>query len=167
MLKQACIVLAISGLVLGIGGRPGHAGWGDAGLNLTLGASSPVVSIKKHKNDDDDDQGNNEDHHHGKNKKNNDDAGLSECTIQQPGGGGGCKGGFKWVCEKMKSGNKCCGCVPDKSQGTSASQSGGGNKTGSGGIKPIDEKPADTILLPYFECDLDSPGGCSQLKEKK
>ena len=106
MLKQACIVLAISGLVLSIGGRTTQAGWSDAGSNLTAGASSPVVSIKKHKND---------------NKKNNDgDAGLSECTIIQPGGGGGCKTGLKWVCEKMKSGNKCCGCVPDKSQGTSA-----------------------------------------------
>ena len=166
MLKQACIVLAISGLVLGIGGRTTQAGWSDAGSNLTAGASSPVVSIKKHKNDNDDDDNNN--NHHGKVKKNNDgDAGLSECTIIQPGGGGGCKTGLKWVCEKMKSGNKCCGCVPDKSQGTSASQSGGGNKTGSGGIKPIDEKPAGTILLPYFECDLNSPGGCSQLKEKK
>jgi hypothetical protein len=35
------------------------------------------------------------------------------------GWGGGCKGGFKWVCEKMKSGNKCCGCV--------ATGQGGGN----------------------------------------
>ena len=59
-------------------------------LNLTVGASSPVVSIKKHKNDNDDDDNNN--NHHGKGKKNNDgDAGLSECTIIQPGGGGGCK----------------------------------------------------------------------------
>ena len=47
-------------------------------------------------------------------KKNTDeDTGLSECTIQQPGGGGGCKGGFKRVCEKLKSGKKCCGCVVD------------------------------------------------------
>ena len=76
---------------------------------------------------------------------------LSECTIVQPGGGGGCKTGLKWVCEKMKSGNKCCGCVPDKNKGTSAGQSGGGGKTSSGGIKPIDEKPADTLLLPYCE----------------
>ena len=28
--------------------------------------------------------------------------------------GGGCKGGFKYVCEKLKSGKKCCGCVADK-----------------------------------------------------
>ena len=114
MLKQACIVLAISGLVLGLGARHGQAGWSDARSNLTLAASSPVVSIKKHKNDDDDDQGNNEDHHHGKNKKNNDDTGLSECTIQGSNSGGSCKGGFKYVCEKLKSGKKCCGCVVDK-----------------------------------------------------
>ena len=115
-------------------------GWSDARSNLTLAASSPVVSIKKHKNDDDDDDNNNDDNHHGKGKKNNDgDAGLSECTIIQPGGGGGCKTGLKWVCEKMKSGNKCCGCVADKSKGTSAGQSGGDGKTSSGGIKPVDE----------------------------
>jgi hypothetical protein len=29
MLKQAWIVLAISGLVLGVGARHGHAGWRD------------------------------------------------------------------------------------------------------------------------------------------
>ena len=81
MLKQACIVLAISGLVLGLGARHGQAGWSDARSNLTLAASSPVVSIKKHKNDDDDDDNNNDDNHHGKGKKNNEGAGLSECTI--------------------------------------------------------------------------------------
>jgi hypothetical protein len=42
------------------------------------------------------------------------DSGLTDCTIVSPGGGGGCKTGFKYVCEKMKSGNKCCGCVADK-----------------------------------------------------
>ena len=166
MLKR-CIALAITTLVLGIGGRPTHAGWGDIASSLTATASSPVLSVKKHKSDDDDDD-NNDDNHHGKGKKNNDgDAALSECTIIQPGGGGGCKTGLKWVCEKMKSGNKCCGCVPDKSKDTSAGQSGGGGKTSSGGIKPIDEKPADTILLPYFKCDLDKPGDCDQFGVKK
>ena len=51
------------------------------------------------------------DHHH---KKNNDADALTECTIQQPGGGGGCTVGLKRVCQKLKNGNKCCGCVPDK-----------------------------------------------------
>jgi hypothetical protein len=64
----------------------------------------------------------------------------------------------------MKSGNKCCGCVADKNKGTSADQSaptgGGGGKTSSGGIKPIDEAPPATLLLPYFECDL-SKGPCN------
>ncbi len=45
---------------------------------------------------------------------NQDDTALSECTIIQPGGGGGCTVGLKWVCQTMKSGNKCCGCVVDK-----------------------------------------------------
>ena len=39
---------------------------------------------------------------------------LTECTIQGPDGGGGCKTGFTRVCEKMKTGKKCCGCVADK-----------------------------------------------------
>jgi hypothetical protein len=75
---------------------------------------------------------------------------LSECTIIQSGGGGGCK-----------SGNKCCGCVADKSKGTSTSQSGGDGKTNSGGIKPVDETPGATLLLPYFECDLSKGNTCS------
>ena len=56
------------------------------------------------------------DHDHGKDKKKHTDdaSGLTQCTIQQPGGGGGCTGGFKRVCEKMKNGKKCCGCVPDR-----------------------------------------------------
>jgi hypothetical protein len=61
------------------------------------------------KNDDDDDDNDDD-----KPKKQGVDAGLTECTIQAPGGGGGCKSGFKRVCEKLKSGKKCCGCVADK-----------------------------------------------------
>lgn len=62
-----------------------------------------------------------EEHGKGKDKK-DDKPELTECTIQQPGGGGGCKGGFKRVCEKMKSGKKCCGCVPDESAQTPAGE---------------------------------------------
>lgn len=51
------------------------------------------------------------DNHH---KKNKDSAALTECTIQSSGSGGGCKGGFKRVCQKLKNGDKCCGCVADK-----------------------------------------------------
>jgi hypothetical protein len=69
----------------------------------------------KHNDDSDDSDDNDDDHHQGKNKHHdNDDSGLENCTIQQPGGGGGCKGGFKRVCEKLKNGKKCCGCVVDK-----------------------------------------------------
>ena len=73
-------------------------------------------SSGKHHDDDDDQQGNDDDHHKKKKKKNSDDdTGLENCTIQSSNSGGGCKGGFKYVCEKLKSGKKCCGCVVDKS----------------------------------------------------
>jgi len=65
--------------------------------------------------------------------------------------------GFKRVCEKLKSGNKCCGCVSEKNNGTSASRSGSGGKADNGGIKPTEDVPAATLLLPYFECDANSP----------
>ena len=51
------------------------------------------------------------DAHH---KKDKDTAALTECTIESSGGGSGCVVGFKRVCQKLKNGNKCCGCVPDK-----------------------------------------------------
>ena len=57
----------------------------------------------------------------GKGKK-KDKPELTECTIQGPNSGGGCKTGFKWVCEKMKSGKKCCGCVADKTAPTPAEE---------------------------------------------
>ena len=54
-----------------------------------------------------------EDDNHKHKKAKDTDSELTECTIQQ-GPGGGCVKGFKHVCEKLKSGKKCCGCVPDK-----------------------------------------------------
>jgi hypothetical protein len=81
---------------------------------------SLLVKIKKNKKNDDD----HDDDNHGANKNKKDDTGLSECTIQQPGGGGGCKGGFKQVCEKLKDGKKCCGCVPDKNSKATQSDNG-------------------------------------------
>jgi hypothetical protein len=69
------------------------------------GAENKKRKVKEGDHDDDD---------RGKGKK-GDDVEVTERTIQEPGGGGGCKAGFKRVCEKMKSGKKCCGCVPDKS----------------------------------------------------
>jgi hypothetical protein len=65
---------------------------------------------------------------------------LTECTIVQPGGGGGCKTGFKYVCEKMKSGNKCCGCVADKNAKQAPAQAG--------------QKAQDNVLWgDYFQTD--------------
>jgi hypothetical protein len=60
-----------------------------------------------------------------KKKKHQESSGLTECTIQSPGSGGGCKNG-KWVCEKMKSGQKCCGCVADKNAKQAPAQAGQG-----------------------------------------
>jgi hypothetical protein len=88
----------------------------QAGLKCGLVNGQLVCGNKsggKHKDDDDDQQGD-DDNHHKKKKNTDDETGLSECTIQGPNSGGGCKGGFKYVCEKMKSGKKCCGCVVDK-----------------------------------------------------
>jgi hypothetical protein len=59
----------------------------------------------KHMQGDEDDN-----HKHKKNAKDGDE--LTECTIQQGPGGGGCVKGFRHVCQKLKSGKKCCGCVP-------------------------------------------------------
>ena len=57
MFKPACIALSIGALVYGFGGQAAQAGWSDAASDLKLGASSPVISVKKNKrNDDDDDE---------------------------------------------------------------------------------------------------------------
>jgi endosialidase-like protein len=69
-----------------------------------------LVCGKSESSDDaDDDSGD-----HQKKKAKDTDSELTECTIQQGPGGGGCVKGFKHVCQKLKSGKKCCGCVPDK-----------------------------------------------------
>jgi hypothetical protein len=68
--------------------------------------SSDDEDNQKHMQDDEDD---NQKH---KKKAKDTDSELTECTIQQSPGG--CAKGFKHVCEKLKSGKKCCGCVPDK-----------------------------------------------------
>jgi hypothetical protein len=47
-------------------------------------------------------------------KKKQEGSGLETCTIQTKKGGGGCTAPLKFVCETMKSGKKCCGCVEDK-----------------------------------------------------
>jgi hypothetical protein len=99
-LAQAASIVCVISLVFAVNG-----GVADAGLSTNCvaadGSSAPLlVQVKDKKS---------------KKKKHNDGgdqtSGLTECTIQSSGGGGGCKTGFKYVCEKMKSGNKCCGCV--------------------------------------------------------
>jgi hypothetical protein len=94
-----------------------------------------LVCGKSESSDDADDednhkhmQGDEEDNH--KHKKNAKDTGdeLTECTIQQGPGGGGCVKGFKRVCQKLKSGKKCCGCVPDKNAQAPAGEAGAAPK---------------------------------------
>lgn len=82
----------------------------QADLKCVLVNGQPVCTDKS---------GNNQNDNKEKKKKKKDDAeALTECTIQQGSGGGGCGAGLKRVCEKLKSGKKCCGCVPDKSAGS-------------------------------------------------
>ena len=85
----------------------------QAGLKCGLVNGELKCGNSSGNDQDDDQQGNDDEHHHKKKKNNDDDTGLSECTIQGANSGGGCKGGFKYVCEKLKSGKKCCGCVVD------------------------------------------------------
>jgi len=59
------------------------------------------------------------DHHKQKNKDNG--AQLEQCTIVKSGGMG-CVAPQKLVCQKMKNGQKCCGCVGDKPSGTAKTQ---------------------------------------------
>jgi hypothetical protein len=110
-LVQVGSVLCVVSLVLAFNG-----GVADAGLSTNCVAtdgSTPSLLLqvkkkKKHQDGDDDSSGQSQ-------KGDDGDAGeLTECTIQQPGGGGGCKTGFKRQCETLESGKKCCGCVPDK-----------------------------------------------------
>jgi hypothetical protein len=119
--RRACLFALLSAAVLSMGGAqaspllaPDSSAFVSDGPIVQAGFKCDLVGGKLvcgkaegNKSDDDDD-----DHHgkHSKDKKTG--SGLSECTIQQPGSGGGCKNG-KWVCEKLKSGKKCCGCVSD------------------------------------------------------
>jgi hypothetical protein len=133
--KVCCLCVTIA-LILAFSVEPADAFLSTNCVATHGSDTSLLLQVKKQKK-----------HHDGQSQ---DDSGLTECTIVQPGGGGGCKGGFKYVCEKMKSGNKCCGCVADKNAKQAPAQ-GGAGKTDSGGIKPIDETPAGTVLLPYCE----------------
>ncbi len=95
-------VVCVVSLVLAFGGGIAHAGIGSVCVAADGKAASLLVQVDDKKSK----------------KKNHDkDSGLSECTIVGAGGGGGCKSGFDWKCEKLKSGKKCCGCVAAKGTG--------------------------------------------------
>ena len=96
--KVCCLCVAVA-LILAVSAAPTHAGLSTNCVAAHGSDTSLLLQIKKQKK-----------HHDGQSQN---DTGLTECTIVQPGGGGGCKTGFKYVCDKMKSGNKCCGCVVD------------------------------------------------------
>jgi hypothetical protein len=92
MLKPACIALSITAFSYGFGGQVAQAGWSDAASGLTLGASSLVISVKKHKNDDDDDDDDSGNKHKANNKgkhKKHDD--KDHKANEQPTSGGGGK----------------------------------------------------------------------------
>jgi hypothetical protein len=76
------------------------------------------------------------DHHHKKNKDK--DSGLTECSIQTSSGGIACAAPLKRVCEKMKNGQKCCGCVGDKNAETQQPD----QKTQQQTQQPTDNKPS-------------------------
>jgi hypothetical protein len=88
------------------------------GCNLVNGQLVCGKSGGKKKNSEDDTDDDADEHEDSKKHKKHQDAdtddGLTQCSIQESSGGGGCVKGFKHVCEKLKSGKKCCGCVPDK-----------------------------------------------------
>jgi hypothetical protein len=112
-----------------------------------------LVCGKKKSGDNDDNNDDDQGSHQKKQKHKDQDTGsdgeLTQCTIQEPGGGGGCKGGFKHVCEKLKNGKKCCGCVPDKN-------ASGTKSTGT-------ETPATTSQIGY-QCDANvSPANVGHL----
>jgi hypothetical protein len=112
--KVCCLCVTIA-LILAFSVAPAGAFLSTNGVAADRSDTSLLLQVKKQKK-----------HHDGQSQN---DSGLTECTIVQPGGGGGCKTGLKWVCEKMNNGNKCCGCVADQNAAKQApaGQSGDNN----------------------------------------
>jgi hypothetical protein len=79
------------------------------------------------------------DHHKKKNQDN--DAQLEQCTIVGPHDDFSCSG-LKRVCQKLKSGKKCCGCVGDKSAQSPESNPPPSPQEDQAGTPPA------TLLLP-------------------
>ena len=104
MLQRVCLALSVCALAFFFVGGLSQAGWSGLGLTSAHDASSLVISVKKHKHQDDD--------------ADDDDNGLEQCTIQKPKSGMGCVAPAKLVCQKMKNGKKCCGCVGGPSKAT-------------------------------------------------
>ena len=101
-LAQVGSIACVVSLVLALSGGTAHAVMGSFCVAADGSAASLLVEVDDKKSK----------------KKNHDkESGLSECTIVGAGGGGGCKSGFNWKCEKLKSGKKCCGCVAAKGTG--------------------------------------------------
>jgi hypothetical protein len=110
-LAQAASIVCVISLVFALDGGVAEAGLSTNCVAADGSAASLLVQVGDKKS---------------KKKKHQESSGLAECTIQSPGSGGGCKSGFKWTCEKMKSGNKCCGCVADKNAKQAPAQAGQG-----------------------------------------
>jgi hypothetical protein len=102
-LAQVGSVLCVVSLALAFNGGTANAGLSSFCVAVDGGTTSLLVQVKDKKP---------KKKKHGDDQSEN-DTGLTDCTIVSPGGGGGCKTGFNYVCEKLKSGKKCCGCVAD------------------------------------------------------
>jgi hypothetical protein len=118
-LAQVGSVICVVSLVLAFNGGVADAGLSTICAATDESAASLLVQVKdkkwkkkKYKDGDDHSSG-----------QSQDESGLAECTIQGAGGGG-CKVGFKQVCEKLKSGKKCCRCVPDKNAKAPSAEKG-------------------------------------------
>ena len=77
-------------LILAFGGAPAHAGLSTNCVAADGGATSLLVQVK-------DKKGKKNKHGDDHNGRQSHDDGLTECTIQSPGSGGGCKSGFNYV----------------------------------------------------------------------
>ncbi len=104
MLQRICLVLSVCALAFFLGRGLSQAGWSGLGLTRAHDASSLIIAVKKHKHQD--------------NTDDDADNGLEQCTIQKPGSGMGCVAPLELKCQKMKNGQKCCGCVGDKNANT-------------------------------------------------
>ena len=151
-LAQVGSILCVVSLVLAFNGRVADAGLSANCVATDGGTTSLLLQVKKNKK------------HKNGSEQSHDDSGLTECTIQSAGGGGGCKSGFNYKCEKMKSGKKCCGCVAAKGIDDPQPEKGTQAKTQVDTQNKAEERfsvgtdaqggentPGGTLILPQFE----------------